>query len=133
MASSLVDNMATDFTPEKFSDEYQDQLRKLIAAKLEQGDAVDTAATFGEEGEDQADHGEVIDLMEALRRSVEQNRAARNRDDTKSPAKKTAKKTAPKKTAPKKTSTQKAPAKKAPAKKAPAKKAATAKSVKKAS
>jgi DNA end-binding protein Ku len=132
MASSLVDNMATDFTPDKFSDEYQDQLRKLIAAKLEQGDAVDTAATFGEEGEDQADHGEVIDLMEALRRSVEQNRAARNRDDTKSPAKRTAKKTA-KKTAPKKTSTQKAPAKKAPAKKAPAKKAATAKSVKKAS
>ena len=37
--------------PEKFSDEYQDQLKKLIAAKLEQGDKLDTAATFGEEGE----------------------------------------------------------------------------------
>ena len=49
MASSLVDNMAADFTPDKFSDEYQDQLRQLIAAKLEKGDAVDTAATFGEE------------------------------------------------------------------------------------
>ena len=81
MASSLVDNMSTDFSPDKFSDEYQDQLRKLIAAKLEKGDALDTAATFGEE-EDQADRGEVVNLMEALRRSVEQNRAARKASDT---------------------------------------------------
>ena len=75
MSASLVDNMATDFAPEKFSDEYQDQLKKLIAAKLEQGDKLDTAATFGEEGE-KADDAEVIDLMEALRQSVERNRAA---------------------------------------------------------
>ena len=27
MASSLVDNMSADFSPDKFSDEYQDQLR----------------------------------------------------------------------------------------------------------
>src|ERR671915_2108519 len=84
MASSLVDNMAADFAPEKFSDEYQEQLRTLIAAKIEQGDKLDTAATFGEEGE-KADQAEVIDLMEALRQSVERNRAAR-----KAPAKKTA-------------------------------------------
>ena len=55
MASSLVDNMAADFAPEKFSDEYQEQLRELIAAKLEQGDALDTAATFGEEDAGEAD------------------------------------------------------------------------------
>lgn len=89
MSASLVDNMATDFAPDKFSDEYQDQLKKLIAAKLEQGDKLDTAATFGEEGE-QADDAEVVDLMEALRQSVERNRAAR-----KTPAKKTAAKKAP--------------------------------------
>ena len=77
MASSLVDNMSTDFAPDKFSDEYQEQLRKLIAAKLEQGDTLDTAATFGEEGEDRPTTAEVVDLMEALRRSVEANRAAR--------------------------------------------------------
>src|SRR6187401_547689 len=65
MAQSLVDNMSGDFSPDKFSDEYQDQLRQLIAAKLEKGDALDTAATFGEE-EDQADRSEVVDLMEAL-------------------------------------------------------------------
>ena len=124
MASSLVDNMAADFTPDKFSDEYQDQLRQLIAAKLEKGDAVDTAATFGEQAEEQADRGEVVDLMEALRRSVEQNRAARRTTETKPSAKKAAATKAPAK---------KTPAKKAPAKKASAKKATTAKSAKKAS
>jgi DNA end-binding protein Ku len=123
MASSLVDNMAADFTPDKFSDEYQDQLRQLIAAKLEKGDAVDTAATFGEKAEEQADRGEVVDLMEALRRSVEQNRAAR-KTETKPSAKKVAAKKAPAK---------KTPAKKAPAKKASAKKATTTKTAKKAS
>ena len=51
MASSLVDNLSTDFAPDKFSDEYQEQLRQLVAAKLEQGDALDTAATFGDESE----------------------------------------------------------------------------------
>jgi DNA end-binding protein Ku len=123
MASSLVDNMATDFAPDKFSDEYQEQLRQLIAAKLEKGDALDTAATFGEKAEEQADRGEVVDLMEALRRSVEQNRATR-KTETKPSAKKAAAKKAPAK---------KTPAKKAPAKKASAKKATTTKSAKKAS
>ena len=112
MSASLVDNMATDFAPEKFSDEYQDQLKKLIAAKLEQGDKLDTAATFGEEGEKAEDAG-VIDLMEALRQSVERNRAAR-----KTPAKSSdSKKPDTKKTA-KKTAAKKAPAKKKAAKKA---------------
>lgn len=122
MASSLVDNMSTDFSPDKFSDEYQDQLRKLIAAKLEKGDALDTAATFGEE-EDQADRGEVVNLMEALRRSVEQNRAARKASDTsakKAPAKKAdgATKRPAKKAPAKRASTKKATANKAGAKKA---------------
>ena len=121
MASSLVDNMATDFSPDKFSDEYQDQLRQLIAAKLEEGDALDTAATFGEQEGDQADRGEVVDLMEALRRSVEQNRA-RKTADSKRPAKKAAAK---------KSTAQKRPAKKTPARKAAARKAT--KSAKKAS
>ena len=120
MASSLVDNMSTDFSPDKFSDDYQEQLRTLIAAKLEQGDKLDTAETFGEEGEG-TDEGEVIDLMEALRQSVERNRASRSSGTKKesakeepakkAPAKKTAaKKTAAKKTAAKKSSTKKASA-----------------------
>ena len=115
MASSLVDNMATDFAPDKFSDEYQDQLRKLIAAKLEQGDKLDTAATFGEEGQN-ADDADVVDLMEALRQSVERNRAARagsgasggKAAEKKSPAKKAAKKSPGKSTPKKKAAAKKA-------------------------
>jgi len=124
MASSLVDNMSADFSPDKFSDEYQDQLRQLIAAKLEKGDALDTAATFGEQEEDEADRGDAVDLMEALRRSVEQNRATRKATETKPTAKKAAAR---------KASAKKTPAKKASSKKAPATKAATTKSAKKAS
>jgi DNA end-binding protein Ku len=134
MASSLVDNMATDFSPDKFSDEYQDQLRQLIAAKLEKGDAVDTAATFGEQEEDQADRGEVVDLMEALRRSVEQNRATRKGAASERPVKKAlAKKAAAKKSPAKKAAAKKAPAKKAPTKKAAAKKTTAGRTAKKAS
>ncbi len=77
MASSLVENMGADFAPEKFSDDYQAQLRELIAAKLEQGEALDTAATFGEDDAGEPEGGQVVDLMDALRRSVEENRAKR--------------------------------------------------------
>ncbi|MET1053571.1 MAG: Ku protein [Mycetocola sp.] len=92
LSSSLVDSFADDFTPEKFHDDYQDQLRKLIDAKLAQGDAVDTEATFGETGEDSAESGEVIDLMEALRRSVEKSRTAKKKTPAaKTPAKKSKK------------------------------------------
>ncbi len=83
MSSSLVRSFESDFTPDSFTDEYQEQLRKLIDAKLEQGDAIDTAATFGQ-GEE-AEGGEVLDLMEALRRSVERNRADK-KDEPEKPA-----------------------------------------------
>jgi DNA end-binding protein Ku len=72
MSRQLVDSFASDFQPEKFTDDYQDQLRTLVEAKLEQGDTLDTEATFGRETDG---GGEVLDLMEALRRSVEEKRS----------------------------------------------------------
>lgn len=73
MSSALVDSMAHDFDPEQYSDDYQVQLRKLIDAKIEKGDSLDTEATFGiPAGEGEG--GEVIDLMEALKRSLEKKR-----------------------------------------------------------
>lgn len=75
LSASLVESFSSDFTPADFVDEYQQELRTLIEAKLEKGDALDTSETFGEQPEDQG--GEVIDLMEALRASVERSRAAR--------------------------------------------------------
>src|SRR5690242_323605 len=47
MSSALVDSMARDFEPEQYTDNYQVQLRQLIAAKLEKGDSIDTEETFG--------------------------------------------------------------------------------------
>ena len=74
MSHALVESFESDFTPEKFSDDYQIELRQLIDAKLKKGDALSTEETFGEQPDD--DGGEVLDLMEALRRSVESSRGA---------------------------------------------------------
>lgn len=81
LSASLVESFAADFDPSEFTDEYQDELRTLIEAKLEKGDALDTSETFGEQ-DDEAKGGEVIDLMEALRASVERSRAARAGDSS---------------------------------------------------
>jgi DNA end-binding protein Ku len=86
MSKQLVESFAGDFDPSQYEDEYQVQLKKLIDAKLEQGDAIDTEATFGKQDDE---GGEVLDLMEALRRSVDEKRSA------KKPAAKTAAKKAP--------------------------------------
>src|SRR6478735_5160016 len=72
MSAALVDSMASDFEPDQFTDDYQIQLRQLIDAKLEQGESLDTEETFGAPAE--AGEGEVIDLMEALKRSIEKKR-----------------------------------------------------------
>lgn len=74
MAAALVESFASDFSPEDFTDEYQKQLGKLIDAKLKQGDSLDTEATFGASSDEGEGGGEVIDLMDALRRSVDNAR-----------------------------------------------------------
>ena len=76
LSASLVESFSSDFDPDQFVDEYQQELRTLIDAKLEKGDALDTSETFGAETERDAG-GEVIDLMAALKASVERSRAAR--------------------------------------------------------
>jgi len=109
MSKQLIESFESDFSPEKFTDDYQVQLRKLIDAKLEKGDSIDAEETFG--SEEEAAGGEVLDLMEALRRSVERQRGDKSggaKSTAKAPAKKApAKKTAAK-AAPTKTSTAKA-------------------------
>src|SRR6478752_4748866 len=114
LSASLVESFATDFDPSEFTDEYQDELRTLIQAKIEQGDALDTSETFGDHEEEETG-GEVIDLMAALRASVERSRAAR---EGKGEPKADAAPKAPAKTAkaPASKTTAKAAAKKKPAK-----------------
>ncbi|QJW36402.1 Ku protein [Cellulosimicrobium protaetiae] len=76
MSAQLVASFEADFTPEEYEDDYQAQLRQLIEAKIEQGDALDTAETFGEQPEE-GEGAEVIDLMEALRKSVASSKSSR--------------------------------------------------------
>ncbi|MGA1812896.1 Ku protein [Frondihabitans sp. 4ASC-45] len=116
MSASLVDSLSDDFEPADFSDDYQRELQQLIDAKLKEGESLDTDATFGETEDDESDDakkgGEVIDLMDALRASVEKNRAAKQgKPASKKPA---AKKPAAKKPAAKKTLAAKKPAAKKP-------------------
>ncbi|MBS4729117.1 Ku protein [Mycobacterium sp. SM1] len=98
MAGQVVESMAEEFNPDRYHDIYQEQLRELIDAKLEGGQAftVEEQPTELEEAED------VSDLLAKLEASVK----ARSGDGKASAMKASAKK---------------APSKKAPAKKAPAK------------
>jgi DNA end-binding protein Ku len=76
MSSQLVSSFEADFAPEEYEDEYQAQLRQLIDAKIEQGEGVDVSETFKEQPAE-AEGAEVIDLMEALRKSVESSKSAK--------------------------------------------------------
>ena len=111
--------MADDFNPDRYHDDYQEQLQELVQAKLEGGEAFTT-----EEQPKELDETEdVSDLLAKLEASVK----ARSGGD-KAPANKApAKKTAPKKTPAKKAAAKKTPAKKTPAKKTAAKKTPAAK------
>jgi DNA end-binding protein Ku len=97
LSKQLIESLSSDFDPEEFVDEYQEELRTLIRAKLEQGDAIDTAATFGEQPEEEG--GEVIDLMEALRQSIAAKRGGADAAEEPAAKKPAAKKPAARKTA----------------------------------
>ena len=70
LSASLVDSFVERLRSRGLHRRVPGELRTLIDAKLEKGDALDTSETFGEQEDDEAG-GEVIDLMEALRASVE--------------------------------------------------------------
>jgi len=70
MATSLVDSLATDFDPDEFTDSYREALQQVIDAKIGKEEIV-------EKPEVEEPLAETIDLMEALRKSVQKARAAR--------------------------------------------------------
>ncbi|MDO8309104.1 MAG: Ku protein [Actinomycetota bacterium] len=92
MSALLVASLSTEFDSTRFEDDYHRQLQELIQLKLQDGDALSTPT---DEGEETDAGGEVIDLMEALRRSVEQTKAtAKKATAKKAPAKKATRKRA---------------------------------------
>jgi DNA end-binding protein Ku len=138
MASSLVESMTSEFEPEQYHDQYREALQAVIDAKVEGREIV-------EPEEAQPTAGNVVDLMSALRASVDaakkgrtqsagRKTTAQSSDDgsaaKKSPGK-AAKKAAAKKEPAAKSSAKKAPTKKAAAKKSTAKKSTAKSSAKK--
>ncbi len=114
MAGQVVESMSEDFNPDQFRDDYQEQLKELVEAKLEGSEAftVEEQPTELDETED------VSDLLAKLEASVKKRQgSSSSSDDDDQPAKK-----APAKKAPAKKAAKKTPAKKTAAKKAPAKK-----------
>jgi DNA end-binding protein Ku len=77
LASSLIENLTTKWAPEKYHDRYRNELLDLLMKKAE-GEPLPPAST--------EETGEVVDLMEALRRSVQ---ATKQKPGRKAPAKKT--------------------------------------------
>jgi DNA end-binding protein Ku len=76
LATDLIDALATDWEPEKYSDDYQTNLQEVIKGKLK-GETVVI-------DEEEAPMGaEVINLAERLRRSLEAAGGARKTRDTK--------------------------------------------------
>jgi DNA end-binding protein Ku len=131
MAESLIATMAGDFDPTQFTDDYRDAMQALLEAKQSGGEVQQPPETADTGG------GAVVDLMSALRRSVERAGGAApaaDDDEGAAPAKKTTARKAPAKKAPpeepaaEKAAAAKAPARKTAAKKAPARKTAAAKS-----
>ncbi|NYT93143.1 Ku protein [Salinispora sp. H7-4] len=70
MASSLIDSMAGDFQPDAFTDDYRTALKEVIDAKVEGREVVQP-----EEVEEAP--AAAVDLMAALKASVERAQAAR--------------------------------------------------------
>jgi DNA end-binding protein Ku len=73
MAASLVESLAADFEPDRYTDHYREAVEQLIEAKLAGGDARDAPAAPAEPGAG----AEVVDLLTALQNSVERARADR--------------------------------------------------------
>ncbi len=89
MAESFVEAMGGEFDPEEYVDDYRTALLEVVEAKV-QGAEITKAPEVA------PDEGKVVDLMEALRRSVAEAKKKRGEEAEEPPAKKPAKKAAAK-------------------------------------
>lgn len=68
IATQLIENLTTDFKPENYKDEYQEELQELINKKI-QGQEIEAAPDIPQTN--------VIDLMEALQASLKEAKDAK--------------------------------------------------------
>jgi DNA end-binding protein Ku len=66
LAHQLIESLAAPFAPEKYRDEYQENVKVMIAAKLKGQEVTEVA---------QPHMAPVIDLMEALKKSLAEKQA----------------------------------------------------------
>ncbi len=100
MARMLVDSMSGDFEPEGHVDDFKEAVDALVEKKISGGEVTESP-----DEEDEADSGEVVDLLAALQRSVDRAKKGRGEDGDSSEAKASStKKSSAKKPAAKKTS-----------------------------
>jgi DNA end-binding protein Ku len=71
LATQIVDSLESDWKPEQYHDTYAEELRKRIKAKDEGKEVVEEHAP--------AEKADVLDLMEALERSVNEAKRGRSR------------------------------------------------------
>jgi DNA end-binding protein Ku len=72
MAKMLIENLAAEWDPSKYSDEYRENLMKLIKARIKGQKPTLPSAEAPPEGK-------VVDLMERLRQSLAQNQKPASR------------------------------------------------------
>ena len=87
MAKALVNSLAAEWDPSTYTDEYRQNLMRIINAKTK-GKTVELEAA------EEPRQAEVVDLMERLRRSLEQTGGGRSRKPRKAAAKKRPKRAA---------------------------------------
>ena len=69
MAERLVEDMAANWEPEKYRDQYREDLMRVVEEKVAAGKTLEIEAPHGEEA---PRTGQVIDFMALLKRSVEE-------------------------------------------------------------
>ena len=80
MAHTLIDQLTGVFEPEQYHDEYRSTLERVIEAKLGSAEPVTAASTPAK--------GKIVDLMDALKASIEATKeASREEPSTKAAAK----------------------------------------------
>lgn len=77
MADLLIEQLAGDWEPAEYTDDYAEAVEALVEAKIEGGQVAEAAAPEG-------GGGEVIDLLAALAQSVEKAKASRGESSEKS-------------------------------------------------
>ena len=77
MAVNLIQNLSSDFDPAKYQDEYREALWEMIQSKVSGQEVVVSPAS--------PNTANVVDLMEALKASVELAESKRKASGTKKP------------------------------------------------